>query len=404
MRITRLLFAWAALLGVLAAQQDPYAGLVRHHIKPEDLPEPYHSRSVANPPKVVPRPGGADLIVPQGFSVQMVAEGLDRPRIMALAPNGDLFLSEPGAGRVSVHRDDDGDGIYDRHWTFAKRLKRPFGLAFIGPWLYIGNTDAVVRLPYTPGQTTSTDQPEELLALPTGGHWTRSVLFNEAENKLYISVGSRRNIAEEEPRRAAILRCDLDGSNVEIFASGLRNPVGLAWQPITGELWTAVNERDGLGDDLVPDYATSVRQGAFYGWPYSYIGSHPMPGYASKRPDLVRSARTPDVLFQAHAAALGITFYTGDAFPAHFRGGAFVAFHGSWNRDERTGYEVVYLPFDAQGRAKGYYEEFLTGWSETPSAKTVWGRPVGVLMDRDGSLLISDDGNDKIWRVTFTGE
>jgi len=341
--------------------------------------------------------------VPAGFTVQEVATGLDQPRMMALAPNGDLFLTEPGADRLSVHKDENGDGIFDRHWTFSDKLNRPFGLVFIGNWIYIGNTNALVRLSYVVGQTESDSRPERILKLPSGGHWTRGLLYHPGENKLYISVGSKSNIAEEPPQRAAILRCNLDGSDLEIFASGLRNPVGLALQPVSKMIWTAVNERDGLGDDLVPDYATSVVAGGFYGWPYSYIGSIPMPGYADKRPDLVKRAIIPDVLFQSHAAALGIAFYTGDQFPEWYRGGAFVAFHGSWNRKQRTGYEVVYLPFDDTGQALGYYEEFLTGWKDTPSAKLVWGRPVGVLMDKDGSLLVSDDGNDKLWRVRYSG-
>lgn len=392
------------LLHVLMAQGESDEFPVRRHIRPADLPAPYGSRSVANPPKVVPRPDGSVLSVPAGFMVQEVATGLDQPRMMALAPNGDLFLTEPGADRLSVHRDENGDGIFDRHWTFSEKLNRPFGLVFIGNWIYIGNTDALVRLSYVVGQTESDSRPQRIVKLPSGGHWTRGLLYLPGENKLYISVGSKTNISEEPPQRAAILRCNLDGSELEIFASGLRNPVGLALQPVSKMIWAAVNERDGLGDDLVPDYATSVVADGFYGWPYSYIGSNPMPGYADKRPDLVKRAIIPDVLFQSHSAALGIAFYTGDQFPERYRGGAFVAFHGSWNRKQRTGYEVVYLPFNAKGQALGHYEEFLTGWRDTPSEKLVWGRPVGVLMDNDGSLLVSDDGNDKLWRVRYAGD
>ncbi len=322
---------------------------------------------------------------------------------MALAPNGDLFLSESSGDRLTVLRDADGDGAYERRWTFSDDLDRPFGIAFIGGWVYVGNRSSLVRFAYEPGQTEAGDRAEELLELPGRGHWTRNLLYHEGQNKLYISVGSRSNVGEEEPRRAAILRCNPDGSGLEVFASGLRNPVGLAWEPVTGALWTCVNERDGLGEDLVPDYATRVEEGAFYGWPYSYIGSNPMPGYADRRPDLVKSAVVPDVLFQSHSAALGMDFYTGEQFPAHFRGGAFVAFHGSWNRKQRTGYKVVYMPFDGQGRALGYYEDVITGWEDTPSSKTVWGRPVGVLVDSDGSLLITDDGNDLLWRMSYVG-
>ena len=394
----------AILSGLLAAQSDPYANLPKTHILPDQLPEIYATRSVSNPPKVVPMPNGAVLQLPPGFIAREVASNLERPRAMILAPNGDVFLSEPRADRVSVHRDTDGDGVFDLRWVFSDKLSAPFGLAFVDDWLYIGNTTSLVRLPYAQGQTTSADRPEKLLDLPGGGHWTRGLLYHKQENKLYISVGSRGNIGEPRPHRAAILRCDLDGTNVEVFASGLRNPIAMDREPVTGAIWTVVNERDGLGDDLVPDYATRVIKGGFYGWPYSYIGSHPMPGYARKRPDLVKAAIVPDVLFESHSAALGLVFYTADAFPEHFRGGAFAAFHGSWNRAKRTGYQVVYLPFNSDGSAKGYYESFLEGWRETPSEKTVWGRPVGLLVDRDGSLLVSDDGNNKIWRVTYVGD
>ena len=399
-----------------AGQSDPFATLPRYQIRPADLPQPYHSRSAINPPKVVPQPRDALLKVPPGFVVREAAAGFKQPRQLKLAPNGDLFVSESRGDRVTVLRDTDGDGVFDRRWTFSDDLDRPFGIAFIPAdpgrsrpagiidrWVYIGNTGSVVRFAYEPGQTEASGPPEKLLDLPTGGHWTRDLLYHPEENKLYISVGSKGNVAEEGPYRAAILRSNLDGSGLEVFATGLRNPVGLAREPLSGDLWTSVNERDGLGDDLVPDYATRVEEGGFYGWPYSYIGSNPMPGYARKRPDLVERAIVPDVLFQAHSAALGITFYTADQFPEHFRGGAFVAFRGSWNRRQRTGYKVVYLPFDEQGRARGYYEDFVTGWEDTPSEKTVWGRPVGVLVDRDGTLLVTDDGNDKLWRVIYVG-
>ena len=398
-----VLLIWV-MADAIFAQSDPYASLPRYHIRASDLPEPYHSRSVVNPPKVVPRPNAALLEVPEGFIVREAAADFNRPRGMALAPNGDLFLAESKGDRLTVLRDTDGDGVYDRRWAYSDDLDRPFGIAFLKGWVYVGNTGSLVRFSYEPGQTRAVGSPEKLIDLPTGGHWTRDLLYNKGENKLYISVGSKRNVAEEGPHRAAILRCNPDGSGLEVFASGLRNPVGLASEPIGGALWTAVNERDGLGDDLVPDYATHVESGGFYGWPYSYIGTNPMPGYAQKRPDLVKQALIPDVLFQAHSAALGIVFYAGQRFPEHFRGGAFVAFRGSWNRKQRTGYKVVYLPFDGEGRALGYYEDFITGWEDTPSAKTVWGRPVGLLVDGDGSLLITDDGNHKLWRVTFVGE
>lgn len=382
---------------------EPAITMLRHHIRSEDLPEIYHSSSVNNPPFVVPQPSDALLKVPPGFTVEEVAAELEGPRQMVLAPNGDLFVSEPRGDRVSILRDTNSDGTFDRRWTFSDDLHQPFGIAFVDQWVYFGNTSSLVRYRYKDGQTKASGKPEKLFDLPTGGHRTRDVIYNPGERKLYVSVGSAGNISEAAPLRARVLRCNLDGSELEVFASGLRNPVGLAWQPITGELWTAVNERDGLGDDLVPDYVTSVKEGGFYGWPYSYIGSHPMPGYADKEPELVKRAIVPDVLIESHAAALGITFYTADQFPAYLQGGAFVALHGSWNRKERTGYKVVFLPFDQEGQARGYYEDFLTGWTDAPTKKMVWGRPVGVMVERDGSLLVSDDGNNKLWRVTYVG-
>jgi glucose/arabinose dehydrogenase len=270
-----------------------------------------------------------------------------------------------------------------------------------GKWLYIGNEGAVVRLPYAPGQTVSNAKPEQLATLPSGGHSTRGVLFNKAGTKMYVSIGSHSNVSSGEPaERAAIVEFNPDGSGKRIFASGLRNPVGMAWEPATGALWTAVNERDGLGDELVPDYATAVQPGAFYGWPYAYLGANEDPRRAGEHPDLVKKTIPPSVPIQSHSAPLGIAFYQGSMFPPQYRGRAFVALHGSWNRANRTGYKVISIPMSG-GKPTGGYDDFVAGWMPSESQRSVWGRPVGLLVLGDGSLLISDDGGEKIWRVTY---
>ncbi len=282
------------------------------------------------------------------------------------------------------------------------QIAQPFGIAFNNGYLYVGNTGSLVRLKYNTGDLKATGEPEKIMDLPTGGHSTRNVLFNRAGTKMYVAVGSSsNNNAGEDCRRAAILEFNPDGSGYRVFASGIRNPVGLAWQPGTNTLWTAMNERDNLGDDLVPDYATSVKEGGFYGWPYSYIGKNPDPRYVGAFPDLVNRAIVPDVLLQAHAAALGLTFYDGTAFPQRYRNGLFIAEHGSWNRSAAAGYKVVFVPM-TNGRP-GAVEDFLTGFlsstGEGGSAIETWGRPVGVTVARDGSLLVSDDGGNRIWKI-----
>jgi glucose/arabinose dehydrogenase len=283
------------------------------------------------------------------------------------------------------------------------QVAAPFGLAFNNGYLYVGNTSSLVRFKYANGDLKAQGEPEKLMDLPAGGHSTRNVLFNRAGTKMYVSVGSNsNNNAGEDCRRAAILEFNPDGSGYRVFASGIRNPVGLAWQPGTNTLWTAMNERDNLGDNLVPDYATSVKDGGFYGWPYSYIGTHYDPRYEGAFPDLVNRAIVPDVLLPAHAAALGITFYDGTQFPQRFRNGAFVALHGSWNRSAASGYKVVFFPMN-NGRP-GPIEDFVSGMlasnGENGAAIEAWGRPVGVTVARDGSLLVSDDGANVIWRVS----
>ena len=365
-----------------------------HEIRADQLPPPFHTGSAANAPTVIPRPADAKLIVPDGFRIELFADDFEDPRNMVLAPNGDVFVVDSAAGKIIVLRG-------EQRWTFASELNRPFGLAFRGNHLYVGNTDAVVRFDYAPGQTEATGEATRITPLPTGGHATRNVIFNRDGSKMYVAVGSASNVSDEsdEPLRAAITEYNPDGTGKRTFASGLRNPIGLAWNG--NALWTAVNERDGLGDDLVPDYATEVKDGAFYGWPFSYIGQHPDPRREGERPDLVARAIPPSVLIESHAAPITLAFYDGAMFPERYRGGAFVALHGSWNRSLRSGYKVIHIPF-RNGQPAGGYDDFVVGWAPDPERDSVWGRPAGLLVLRDGSLLISDDGAGVIWRVTHS--
>ncbi len=379
-------------------------------ITPSSLPKPFETKAVANGPRSAPAPAGAALAVPAGFEVKVFAEGdFQNPRWMIEGANGDLFLADSRANNVVLLRDTNKDGRIDNateRFVFATGLNQPFGLAIQAGWFYIANTSTVVRFKYEVGQTSLTGEGEKIIDLPGQGyrqHWTRNLLFSRDGRKLFVSVGSESNVSEEpEPRRAAISEYNPDGTGHRIFASGIRNPIGLAWNPVSGQLWTAVNERDGLGDDLVPDYVTSVKDGGFYGWPYAYIGSNEEPRLKGKRPDLVAKAIVPDVLVEPHAAALGLTFYNGRMFPKEYVGDAFVALHGSWNRALRSGYKVVRIPFK-NGKPEGGYENFMTGWVPDEKGREVWGRPVGVTVIRDGSLLVVDDGGNKVWRITYNG-
>lgn len=382
----------------------------RYRITPADLPRPFATPSAQNEPQMISQPEGVSLSVPPGFTVSEWTRGLTNPRMLTVAPNGDVFVAESGANRIAVLRDGDSDGISESRRVFADRLTQPFGIAFYPPGprpthVYIANTNSVVRFPYKSGDMESTGPAETVVKeLPGFGyrqHWTRNLIFRRDGKKMYVSVGSETNVSEgEDARRAAILEFNPDGTGYRIYASGLRNPVGLAFSPFDGALWTAVNERDELGDDLVPDYATSVQEGGFYGWPNYYIGPNHDPR-TSEKPPLKAKTLVPDVLFEAHCAALGIAFYTARQFPAAYRNNAFVALHGSWNRSKRTGYKIVRISFGANGKTDGSYEDFVTGWA-TEGGK-VWGRPVGVAVARDGSLLITDDGAGKIWRVRYVG-
>jgi len=390
-----------------AQQSASKPGELRHYnITVADLPPAQVQKGPVNFSKIAPRPEGAELSMPRGFEIGTYAEGdLQRPRWLALAPNGDVFVAESEGNRISILRDSNNDGRVDERFVFASGLARPFGMAFWRDYLYVGDTDAVVRFAYKVGQTKAEAAPEKIADLPMNGyreHWTRNLIFNADGSKLYVTVGSKSNVdAGEEPMRAAISEFNPDGTGHRILASGTRNPIGLAWNTKTKQLWAAVQERDLIGDDLVPDYVTAVKDGAFYGWPYSYIGSHEDPRRKGERPDLVQKAIVPDVLIQAHSAVLGLVFYEGKMFPDEYRGDAFVALHGSWNRTKRTGYKIIRIRFK-DGRPIGGYDDFITGWMTSEESQDVWGRPVGLLVLKDGSMLITDDGANKIWRVTYS--
>jgi glucose/arabinose dehydrogenase len=388
------------------------------------LPAPTAARP--NPGSVVPKPANAKLNVPQGFTVDNYAENVPQARLMVWAPNGDLFVSQPRANSISVFRDTNKDGLPEERSVFVQgvaipargaprgtpapspgTLNQPFGLAFQNGYLYVGSTDSVLRYKYTPGDLKAQGEPQKLADLSGGGnHPFRDVLFSQDGRKMYVSVGSSNNIDETgagNERRAAIHEYNPDGTGFRLFATGLRNPSCLTWQPGANTLWTAVNERDGLGDELVPDYATSVKDGGFYGWPFSYIGNHVDTRVTNQKADLVARAIVPDILVPAHSAALGLTFYTGTQFPARYRNGLFVALHGSWNRSTTQGVKVVFVPF-ANNKPSGPIEDFLTGFVVDPAANSKWGRPVGVTMTPDGSLLVSsDDGSQGIFRIRYTG-
>ena len=381
-----------------------------------DLPKPYATESVDNGADVVRRPSDAWPQAPAGFKVEQFASKLDNPRLLRTAPNGDVFLAESDAGEIKIFRGLTSDGKPEQTQVFASGLNKPFGIAFYPPgpnpeWVYVGNTDSVVRFPYRNGDLKARGASQKLADLPGGGrlrgggHWTRDIAFSPDGKKMYVSVGSHSNVDDTdnnsvEYHRADILEFNPDGSGERVYASGIRNAVGIAVHPQTGELWASVNERDGLGENLPPDYITHVQDGGFYGWPWYYMGGHVDPRHQDKHPDLRARMLNPDVLLQPHNASLEMTFYDAKQFPAQYQGDIFAAEHGSWNKSARTGYEVVRVPLHQQGHATGEYEDFLTGFV-TKDGK-VWGRPVGVAVTKDGSLLVSDDGSNSIWRVSYS--
>jgi len=369
------------------------------------LPPAFETDSASNPAQVIPVPENAVLEVPQGFTVNVFADNLDSPRWLATTPTGDVLVTETPQNQIRLLRDTDGNGTADTSQIFAgpeNGLNQPFGMAFTEDFFYVGNTDAAVRFPYTAGQTEISGTGEKIADLPTGGHWTRNLALSPDGQQLFVSVGSLSNAAPEPAPRASVIVMNLDGSNQEIFASGLRNPVGLDFHPVTGELYTTVNERDGLGDELVPDYLTALEAGEFYGWPYTYLAPELAdPRLEGETSELVGQTQTPDVLFQSHSAPLGLDFYDGSTFPETYQNGAFVAFRGSWNRSEPTGYKVAFVPFDSNGNPTGEYRDFVTGFLDA-DAETTWGRPTGVKVIDDGSLLFTEENNGRIYRVQFS--
>lgn len=395
-----------------AAQQG--STTVQTAIGPLTLPAPYSGESVTKNSSMKDWPEGKTPTAPKGFTVAKFADGLKHPRNTYIGPNNDVFVAESNDGgksadRITVLRDNDNDGTFETHSIFIEGVNRPYGMLILNNYFYVANTDGLYRYPYKEGALKLESKGEKIVTLPAGGynhHWTRNLIAGPDGSKIYISVGSASNNGEygmdKEVRRAAILEINPDGSGERIFASGLRNPVGMDWNPANGELWTAVNERDELGDNLVPDYITSVKEGGFYGWPYSYFGQIEDPRMKGQRPDLVKKAIVPDVPVGSHTASLGIAFYNKNAFPAKYRNGAFVGQHGSWNRSVLSGYKVLFVPFK-NGKPSGPPQDFLTGFIADEKKAHVYGRPVDVTVMNDGSLLVNDDDGNTIWKVSYTG-
>jgi glucose/arabinose dehydrogenase len=379
------------------------------------LAQPYATPSAQKRSKGIGWPQGRVPTVPSGFAVSLFAEKLDNPRWTYQLPNGDVLAvesirespnrpQEKSANRITLFRDSNKDGSPDQRETFLAGLNMPFGMLLLGDWFYVGNTNGIVRYPYRSDQTRIDTKGESILPLPAGGHFTRNIIADPSGKKLYIAVGSTGNVDDDkvdakDPRRAAILEANPNGSGMRVFAGGLRNPVGMDWETKTNVLWTVVNERDGLGDELVPDYLTSVRDGAFYGWPYSYFGQNEDPRKKGERPDLVKKAIKPDYAVGSHVAALGLAFYRHKTFPSRYHGGAFIGMHGSWNRSNFVGYKVAFVRFD-NGKPIGPLEDFLTGFIANEKTSEVYGRPVGVTLLADGSLLVADDWGGRLWRIT----
>ncbi len=379
----------------------------------KDLPAPNATQSAGNGPKLVARPEGAWPQVPEGFEATQYAAALDDPRLIRTAPNGDFFVAESKAGDILVFRGINAKGKADQMQVFATGLTRPFGINFYPPgpnpeWVYVGNTDTVVRFPYQNGDMKARGPAEHVVDVPPAlSHWSRDIQFTADGKKMFVSVGSATNVDDpdvnpQEKNRADILEFNPDGSGMRVYASGIRNAVGLAMNALTGELWCSVNERDALGDNLVPDYITHVQDGGFYGWPWWYMGGHQDPRHQGKHPELKDKVLTPDVILQPHNASLELTFYDGKQFPAEYQGDIFASEHGSWNKSVRAGYEVIRVPLHQTGHASGEYQDFMTGF--VVDNEHVWGRPVGITVAPDGSLLVTDDGSNSIWRIRYAGE
>jgi glucose/arabinose dehydrogenase len=384
-----------------------------HKITAQDLPAPHATASASNGPKVVPRPEGMWPKAPAGFAVQQYATGLDNPRAIRTAPNGDFFVAETSSGKIKLFRGVARDGKPEQTSIFASGLNQPYGIAFYPPgenpqWVYIGNMDSVIRFAYQKGDLQARGPAQHIADLPSGGgHTTRDVVFTSDGKKMFVAVGSSSNNDDpdtnpDEKNRADILEFNPDGSGMRIYAYGIRNAgAGLAINPKSGELWCSNNERDGLGDNLVPDYITHVEEGGFYGWPWWYIGGHQDPRLEGKHPELKARTLVPDVLLQPHTASLQMAFYKGAQFPAEYQGDIFASQHGSWNRSVRVGYEVIRVPLHQTSRASGEFEDFVTGF--VVDNGHVWGRPVGITVAQDGALIMTDDGSNSIWRISYTG-
>lgn len=398
-------FATALAAGAIPvlAQHQPVGE--RFHIKADDLPAPFATPSASNPPTRVAVPANPPWQVPPGFHVNAFASGLSHARWMTVADNGDVLLAEPRAGHVRLLRDRDGDGRAEHNSIFVAGLDRPHGLALHDGYLYIGSPRTIWRVAYDPSHTRAQHPPEPVTIERSlgrgGGHWTRNLVFSGDGASFFVTVGSQTNIGEEPEVHASVQQFDAAGRGQRTFAGGLRNPVGIARYPGTEDLYVVVNERDGLGDGLVPDFFTRVVAGGFYGWPYAYAGPNPDPALGAKRPDLVAATRVPDVLFQAHSAPIGLVFYDAAQFPQAYRGDAFVALRGSWNAAKPTGYKIVRIPFE-NARPRGYNETFASGfWIAGDDRARVWGRPAGLVLARDGSLLVADDTSQTVWRISY---
>lgn len=377
-----------------------------------ELPPPFHTESASKSPKVVPAPADPVLNVPEGFRVDVFSENLERPRWLAITPTGQVLCALSKRNQIVLLEDADGDGDAEVILEFlseAQGANQPFGMAFADGAFYLANTDGILRFEYQPGQKEIRTPGRKIAELPGLGynqHWTRNVMVSPDGKKLFVTVGSQENVAEEPAPRSCVLTMNLDGSDVKVLGSGIRNPVGLDFHPKSGECYVTVNERDGIGDGLVPDYLTRVQEGQFYGFPYTYMAPHLLDPRMVKdgvslNPERAAKTATPDVLFEAHSAALGLAFTRGEMFPEPYRNGAFVAFRGSWNRNQATGYKLVFVPFGDDNRPTGGYDDFLTGFLLDPEIPQTWARPVGVVFAKDGSLLFTDDGNGRIYRVSY---
>lgn len=428
--LSNILAVFALVLGSNLLSANDSVG-ERIEIRIEDLDRPYETPSASNGPVVIERPPEATLKMPEGFEFNVFSESLNSPRWMTVAENGDVFLTERNSDNVLLLRDSDKDGVADIQSVYISGLEQPHGLAFHDGYLYIGEVTQVRRVPYEDGALEAPGPIETVTAPGTlgdvGGHWTRNIAFGPDGKHLYVAVGSRSNRNIESPPRATVQRFSVDGSDQTTFASGLRNPVGIAFNPGSTDLYVVVNERDGLGDGLVPDYFTRVEEGGFYGWPFTYLGRFVDPKFEEQDPSLLARSLEPDVLFESHSAPLGLVFYDADQFPEEYFGDAFVAFHGSWNAAKPTGYKIVRIPFE-NGLPVPYYENFAVGfnlghaslfdtlssgkglksiyrqmksWFEEGQAAQVWGRPVGLAIAKDGSLLVADDAAGAIWRISY---